>query len=670
MNSGTSLFNKSIIKSDFRRLWWVSALNTLFIFLTLTLNIINDYLYRDIDTAVKFSYSTVARYSGAMWIFSLIFPVVLGVLLFSYMQSGRASTFAHSIPVTRKGLYLSHIFSGIIMLIIPILINTIILVLLKLNPDFKNVYHLSHIFTSMSVALIYSLIAFSLATFTSFVMGNTVASFIFTYVFGVLPAAVQVFITYFSEQQLYGYHYGGGFEFLNTIYIGPYQVTELKSVLLYGILTLAFLILGFFIYKIRNIENHSEIVGFPKLRHVFVLGAGLTTGCIGYCYFNEIFRMQNILFLIPFGVLGIIIAKMIVKKSLWVPECYKQIIAFTLFTFCLYGIFTYDLTGYENRIPELSEIASVKFGQDINVVYTSDMDTYGEVVEPKYTHSPILTDEKDIEKVIKLHTELVANRYDDKNYYSDLTDITYTLKNGKTIKRTYNIEPEQYLSYLAPVAETTSVRQTYFPILREDNRIITELEIHDERIPVTLYKSIFHNEPELIEELTIALKKDLTSAKGEEFAKREHTFTYIQVKYKLPAIYVNKAENNSVPESKLREHSETYYIRNSYKNTIELLKKYGLYDVLPKAEDIKMVGIEFYDLGYDPKETTEIDVSDRTFYFHKTFENAEDIKKIYEYAASVGFPVRNSNASLTFITKDHTFSIPFNTLSTLPEILK
>ena len=672
MNSKTSLFNKSIIKSDVKRLWWVCALYTLAVFFTFTFSFIRNFYNNYVNNydPAEYIYSPVMRNASPLWFFSFIFPVVLGVLLFSYVQSGRASTFAHSIPVSRKSLYLSHLLSGVVMVLIPLLLNTALLVLIKLNPEFKEIYRISHVLTAMSTALSYALVAFSGAAFVSFIMGNTVASLIFTYVFGALPLFIQVFIAYFSEQQLYGYVYNGNYEILEYIYLSPHKLMEVKYVLFYLLLSVILAVLGYFIYKIRHIENHSEIVGFPKLKPVFVLGAGIFAGCVGYVYFNNFFNMNSVLWIIPFGILGIIIAKMIVKKSFRVFEAYKPILGFLVFALCLHLIFTYDLTGYENRIPELNTVESVEFDNGINTYYASDVDFKGSHITYKFYELPVLSKQEDIQNVINLHKELISNRYNDKNGKPYLTTVSYKLKNGKTLTRTYNIDPEIYLAKLEPVVEAKEIRQTYFPILRDSERITTQLEIHDERIAGGIYKTGYVNDnTDIMTEFLTALKKDLAVAKGREYAKRDHTLTYITIKFKLPATY--EGSNKEVPFDNIRERSETYYIRASYKNTIALLDKYGLYDVLPTVQDILKVGVEYYDLGYSVEETTEVALSDRTYRFHEIFEDLDDIKEIYEYIMSDTFSPYNSNASVTFFTKDHSFTLPFETnKDDLPKILK
>ena len=60
MNSKISLFNKSVIKSDFKRFWWVSALNTLTVLVVFAL----PYLYDVIEYGSKTEISDNYIFSG------------------------------------------------------------------------------------------------------------------------------------------------------------------------------------------------------------------------------------------------------------------------------------------------------------------------------------------------------------------------------------------------------------------------------------------------------------------------------------------------------------------------------------------------------------------------------------------------------------------------------
>ena len=81
------------------------------------------------------------------------------------------------------------------------------------------------------------------------------------------------------------------------------------------------------------------------------------------------------MFLIPIGVLGFVIAQMLVQKSFRIfKTVYKPVIGFICFVLLMYGAFAVDILGYEKKVPKPEEVASVSFRdeQNTNRMLTSD----------------------------------------------------------------------------------------------------------------------------------------------------------------------------------------------------------------------------------------------------------------------------------------------------------
>lgn len=141
MSLKTSFFNKTLVKSDFKRLWWIPAVHTISLFLMCVFTFMERYFNSPTTGAItmrferncELVYSTLYRYMIPSFVLSLIVPVVLAVFLFSYMQSGKSSTFAHSVPVSRGATFVSHTVSGILMFLIPLIVNGAILLVMRLD---------------------------------------------------------------------------------------------------------------------------------------------------------------------------------------------------------------------------------------------------------------------------------------------------------------------------------------------------------------------------------------------------------------------------------------------------------------------------------------------------------------------------------------------------------
>lgn len=584
MNLKTSFFNKTVIKSDIRRFWWISALHGVILFLFGIFNFLNDIEYRSdnlYQEITNYTHSYLFNYLFVFYFMAIVVPAILGVFLFSYLHSGKMSAFAHSIPVRRQTHYISHIVSGIILSIAPVIVNALILIAMKLSPIISETFRVSHLMYIVLGTLLYSLITFSLSVFVSTIVANSVSALIFTLVFAVLPLIAEAFCKFFISTQLYGFEPSSDSMFFEFLYILPERLLEGANPAIYIVLSLILLGSGYALYRKRNLEINSEIVAFASLRPVFIYGAAIACGCVGFSYFNAMVDTTSALALIPFGILGIIIATMIVRKSFRVFKAsLKPLIAYTILVAALFVVTEFDVTGYESRIPSPENVESVVFDID-SIRYNyhwREYDSNGKKIIPMHEFKPILSASKDIENVAKLHKTLLDDRTE---YRNDTIHITYNLKNGKTLRRTYPVSYDGN-EYLEAIIESDVIRKAYFPLLRDDKRTIISLDVDypaniphyqkDDAKSSVVPGTITITDPEQISVVTEAMKTDLQSVDYSEYASRmDGTIEcYINVNFKMPYVYET---GNPVPESSLFIQNETYYIRSSYVNTLDALSQ-------------------------------------------------------------------------------------------------
>lgn len=675
MSLKTSFFNKTLVKSDFKRLWWIPAVHTLSLFLMCVFTFMERYFNSPTTGAVamrfdadcQLIYSTLYRYMIPSFVLALIVPVVIAVFLFSYMQSGKASTFAHSVPVSRGASFVSHAFSGIIMFLIPLIVNGAILLIMRLDSGFANTFLVSHLLLCLLVSALYSLVAFSLATLIAMICGNVVANFVFTYIFGFLPLAAEAFFKFFANTQLYGNVISSAFWCEKHLYLSPENTLTTNGIILYIALSAVLLLAAYFLYRVRNMENHSEIVAFPSLRPVFVFGVAICSGAVGFAYVNALWSIENTLSMIPFGLLGLIIATMLVKKSFRGLKLLKPVIAYSLIIVCVFTIFNYDLTGYERRVPDAHDIESVTFSQSINI---SDGGWYYDQSGRKYKFneefSPDLTDIEDIKNVCNLHSYLIDEKYVVHTLPAPrrLT-LKYKLKNGRTLSREYMVDYTEYKALLEPIVTTDTVRKTYFPILRDTKRNYTSVSVYDERISAAA--TVMFQDEERINEFLKALKKDTKNAPYDEYAARNRTFTRVEFSFRADATY---EDGTAVTGENIFERSETYYIRPSYKNTLAVIEKYNALAQLPQASEITKIGVEYYGSHGEVMTSSKMIDVDGGWSFPLVIENRDEIVEVYEYCQSHNIGDYSDMMIVFFLENGHTFSCDLlSTLSDLPECL-
>lgn len=661
MSLKTSFFNKTLVKSDFKRLWWIPAVHTLGLFLMSVFTFMERYFNSPtagavamrFDTDCQLIYSTIYSHMIPAFVLALIIPAVLAVFLFSYMQSGKSSTFAHSVPVSRGATFISHTVSGIIMFLIPLIVNGAILLVMRADSGFAQTYSVAHLLQCLSVAALYSFVAFALTTVVAMITGNVVANFVFTYIFGFLPLAAEAFLKFFLYTQLYGNILSSDYWCAENLYLTTEKTLTLGGVALYLILPAVLLAAAFLLYRARNMENHSEVVAFPVLRPVFVFGVAICSGAVGFAYVDALWSVQNALIMLPFGLVGLIIATMLVKKSFRGLKLLKPVIIYSLAIVCVFTIFHYDLTGYERHVPTAFEVEYVTFEQ--NGINPTDIgwyyDDYGRRYKLNEEYSPDITDPESIKYVCNLHLYLT-----DEEFTAETLDnpwkltLHYKLKNGKTLSRQYTVDYTEYKAFLEPVVTTDTVRKTYFPILRDNKRTYTSVSVHDDRIANAA--TVMYNDPAAINEFLDALKKDTQNAPYDEYAARGRAYTYIEISYKASATY---EDGTSVTDEEILEKSETYYIRPSYKNTWALIEKYNALAQLPKASDIKKIGVEYYGPYGEIMTSTKM-MQVEHWEFPIVIENPDEIAQVYEYCSS-GSKSRNSDMMVMFFLENgHHFS--------------
>lgn len=676
MSLKTSFFNKTLVKSDFKRLWWIPAVHTLSLFLMCVFTFMERYFNSPTSGAVairferncELVYSTLYRYMIPSFVLALIVPVVLAVFLFSYLQSGKSSTFAHSVPVSRGATFVSHAVSGIIMFLIPLIVNGAILLVMRMDSGFAQTYSVAHLLQCLSVAALYSFVAFALTTAIAMITGNVVANLIFTYIFGLLPLAAEAFFKFFAYSQLYGNIMTSDFWCEKYLYLTPEKTLSLGGIALYVILSAGLLAAAFLLYRARNMENHSEIVAFPVLRPIFVFGVAICSGAVGFAYVDALWSIDNPLTMLPFGLVGLIIATMLVKKSFRGLKLLKPAIIYSLTIVCVFTIFHYDLTGYERRVPTAFEVEYVTFEQ--NGINPTDIgwyyDDYGKKYKLNEEFSPDITNLEDIKYVCTLHLYLTDEEHvaETLNNPWRLT-LHYKLKDGKTLSRQYTVDYTEYKAFLEPIVTTDTIRKTYFPILRDNDRTYTSVSVYDERIADAA--AVMFNDKSTVNEFLEALKKDTQNAPYDEYAARGRAYTRVEVSYRASATY---EDNTPVTDENVLEKSETYYIRPSYKNTWEVIEKYNALAQLPKASDIKKVGVEYYGIYGEVITSTKM-IQVEHWEFPLVIENPDEIAEVYEYCAN-GSKSRNSDMMVMFFLENgHHFSCDLHsTDENLPECLK
>lgn len=602
MNSKISLFNKSIVKSDCKRFWWISALEFLFALLCI-FAMISGAEYSNAEIAPKLYDGFMINYMMPVLVLQFILPVALTVLLMSYLNKGNAVSFMHSLPLGRTRLFGSHILSALMLLLSPILLTCLSLSATLAIPDIAERVCLSHIWLFGLHSAIYSLFVCCATTVVCTLSGSMIFSFILTYIIAALPAVAEMMARYIITHTLYGYpDVNCNVKLFLWLYKAPGDATPLYFAGLV-IAAAVFLLIANAILKKRALENYGEIVAFPKLKPIFVYCVAVCAGALGYLYFSLIIEHYNLLYLIPFGILGIIIANMLNKKQLTLKGAPRAIIVYTACIVLLFGFFKLDISGYERRIPQADSVSSAQVYlnsyPDRNV-RSYEIDGVKYVFKEKDAFIPEISG-NDIEKLLTVHRYVVEHRNGSGIENSLL--IKYKLKNGKTVDRRYSIKFDTGAAAEAvkPLAELNVVKAQKLPLLDGTHKDFTVMQCYDSRIGTACQTT----DAAQMQMLSDALIKDLSALSFEDYLlEPEESAMTLRVEYTKEAICSKPLPKDFNKDFNLDSDdtfrsTENYIIRPSYKNTLAALEELGLIPELPPAENVEKISAEYVGVLYE-----------------------------------------------------------------------
>ena len=606
-----SLINKSVIKSDMRRYWYLGVTFAIALFVATVLPMRRVFLLRP-DTSADFIHSTFASIGQTSLFIIVPFCILTPALLFSYLHHKSSVCETHRLPLRRECLYFSHLVSAAVLIALPIILNAAIMfTMVETLP--------SYILLWAALSMIYAFVITSFSAAASMLVGNTAAGVMLPLIVMFLPLFFSGVMEILGSGYLYGYVPQGLPSFIYWIYADYAKLLE-GRMYVYIAAGIVFIALGAWFYRMRRLENHTRILAFDALNPVFMYGLAFCAGLAGYMYLSVIFydRIISMWIGLPFGIIGIIVARMIISKSFKPTKILKPIIIYTAMMCVLYLFYGADITGFEKRVPDIDSIASVNVTNYSGVRSSTNLN--GETL---YTseNDPTLYDKEDIEKVIALHRAIVeSGEKKSKNAYG--LPITYKLKDGSEIRRSYAVtkDNEEVFRLFCAVQELKQVKCERFPIIGDDGTEYTNVRVINLGAPTWL-------DPSRQEQILAALKQDVLNASYTELTNSE-SITRLSVDSRIPSLDENM--NPIEDKSHWAQQTLEYNVYPSYANCIALLKEWGLYNIVPSSDVIDRITVYQYTGTYGTYSkaaflTDKADIEKALAHIKANVDNMKDI---------------------------------------------
>lgn len=592
----SSVFNKGIWKQNMRSVGWIGIVYFLVLFFSVPLQILmiatRDDNYGDYFFEQTESVFSVGQEFQLVIMFTV--PVLLGIFAFRYMQVKLSADYMYGLPMKKWMLFHQQLIFGIVILLVPIVLNTISLYLIEgaLN---VNSPLFDHIMNWALSTFIITLFVFFVTVMAGMFTGISVLQGAFTYIVFLLPVGITTLfcmnISYFLDGFSVEYVLNQNMErliiFFRAINLTYEPLTAFEFFVIFLLIVLCYLV-SFIAHEKRPVEAATQAITFKLLRPVFWYGVTFCTMLVGGMYFAETQGRESYGWII-FGyvtaaVIGYYVATMILAKTWRVFRQYKGLVIYTVSMFVVAIVLLFDIFGYEKRLPNQEDIKQVYLGDREYFYHLNAQDSTE--ISPYYI--TYYKDTENIKRIFELHKAIIENRENVSNHrLSETVVIVYELENGKRFVREYD---DVYLPDYEDLYRGLVESEEY----KKNNNWLNTVEKTDlERISFYNYdgvnKMLTIEDEEKISELYDILKEEIDNQSYEET--------------------INENSWGSI-EFSVKDHSSYYMMfKKSYRNLEKWLEDNGkLEKVITTVNDVRTIYImklgetlmvhDLYDRGF------------------------------------------------------------------------
>ena len=492
MRSVTSYFNRELLRGALQRTWPLWAAYTLIWLLLLPVTL----FIRLSDRHIVYSRPTLSYEllstglpSGAMM--AAVFGIFFAMAMFAYLTNSRATNGMHAMPIRREGLFLTHYLAGLFCQVVTLLVSFALAALVTAAFGVFDGYAVG---IGLLLCVLLVLFFYSFGVLCMVCVGQILAGAVFYGILNFLFVGMEVLLRSFAGNFLYGYD-GRSSAFSTAPLSPPVEIASSLSVsyvydgidpigvrvlylgtfAAYAAAGLVLAALALLLYRKRRSEMTGNTVAIGWLRPVFKYGVALCSAfSLGQLLSYFVFELTDstytagaligtIACMIFAGLIGYYVAEMLLKKSFRVfKTSWKGALA-TSAVLILIGLsFPLDLTGYQSRVPEQSDIVSATvdlYGG--NVSGSFNLSRQGSIALLRDAHCAVITD--------KARQTEYNRRYVPFDGDTCMLRITYELADGTELFRSYDLStdeallsdpssPESALTKLANCTEITRAR--------------------------------------------------------------------------------------------------------------------------------------------------------------------------------------------------------------------
>lgn len=503
-------FSKMIVRDLKERGVWLISSIILFLLIypvqiLMSLDAIASYMKGEEEfySRITEQFSSLISFgNGIMYVVIVIMAFLLAMSGFWYVYSGVKTDFYHSLPIKREKLFLERYVTGILIFIVPYFISLI----LGYGAGIMKGAGTSGILNLCAKGFVTNVVLF-LLLYNLAVLGVLLTGNLFTgvlaygafLIYGILLESTisltkYTFFTTYIENSRLSQSFEGKFGKLSPLYVFDMILSNnkisMKDVSVVFGISVLFLVICMFVYKIRPTEAYHKSIAFKKLQPIIkVLVVLPVSACVGILS-SEIVG-QNFIWYVG-GLLVTAVLLSFAMEFLYyldIRECIRPKISTGLILGMLVIMavaLKLDLIGFDTYLPKESRVKNMSiYINGLNSCYD-----YPEGAGEMYGTTSFLqnTRIKEFDAIYQLAKKAVAIQKEDKRTAnSEMTDseelyfsVRYEMKNGKEVYRGYCIpKDEENLKLIADIYDNWEFKRQVLPVEYVKEEKISSLDIAD-----------------------------------------------------------------------------------------------------------------------------------------------------------------------------------------------
>lgn len=618
---------------------------------------------------------------GLLMAITISGAIICGISGYFYLYSKSKVDSYHSIPVKREKLFFAIFVNGILIYAIPYVINLLFYFIIGIANGLITGNAIMGAFEAFFINLIGYLLVYSITIIAVMLTGNLIVGLMGTAVFLLYGPAIiilknAIYETFF--QTYYGEAIDTNFKYVSPLFAYNYLNSLVGEkgfgMFLIGVLsvTIAFVVLGMLIYKVRPSEAAGKSMAFHQTQAIIKTLIVIPTAIVGGLLFMSMSESNSFSWTI-FGILFIGFLAHGIIEIIYNSD-FKSIIANKIqLAICIIislGIASgakADVINFDSYLPNQGKIESlgVSFnGLEPNYEYFDYKNEYPNLHRyQKYAYVDYTTYRldhvkiKDLTVTYPLIEYAIANNVNKLDYsqrdnsarYISLS-VKYTLKNKKETYRDYTVKLDDVLEYLEKLYADENYKYGVYQIFTMDKSIVNSVDYYnlvegtDETLKIT---------KEQQNELLNIYENDLRSLTSKELLE---SFPVTQL-----SLEVGDTNSNII---------QSYYIYPSFTNTIKYMESVGAnLESVIDPDNIESITITNYTDGTLDQNNVKISNPISNEY---VFTDKEEIEKItkalildrftngmkynvdlnYNYVVDIQYKYTNNNTDRAYLALD------------------